>query len=206
MSPDRTHSYIVSLDAGMSVAARLSADTTMFLCHKNILHVLQMFTSVWFSISIRYILKLPPISCVFYRYPSFRIHGLAFDGLSTNEGTWQIWFNSSHGVFGSQDIITTKQNKRCEYFDDLVQEIRNSIADALELRYSCTNSSMYKIYCRQVEKTACDLWLWYVNINRYLIHHWRCMSKLIDNWTICSTACSHDQFLCNYLSHVFIVA
>ena len=62
--------------------------------------------------------------------------------------------NNSHGVFGSQDIITTKQNKRCGYFDGLVQERRNSIADALELRLSCINSSIYKICCWQVEQNC----------------------------------------------------
>ena len=34
------------------------------------------------------------------------------------------------------------------YIDGLVQERRNSIANALELRLSCTNSSIYKyIFC-----------------------------------------------------------
>ena len=35
-------------------------------------------------------------------------------------------------------------NQRC-YIDGLVQEKRNSIADAMELRLSCTNPSIYSI-------------------------------------------------------------
>ena len=34
---------------------------------------------------------------------------------------------------------------RDDYFDGLVQERRNSIANALELRLSCTNPSIYEM-------------------------------------------------------------
>ena len=42
---------------------------------------------------------------------------------------------------------------RWTYIDGLVQERRNSIANALELRLSCTNQSIYGYY---------NISLWYV--------------------------------------------
>ena len=43
-------------------------------------------------------------------------------------------------IFPKQKLITHKS-----YFYGLVQERRNSIANALELRLSCTNPSIYVI-------------------------------------------------------------
>ena len=39
------------------------------------------------------------------------------------------------------NIFSVNEEKSLEYIDGLVQERRNSIADALELRLSCTNPS-----------------------------------------------------------------
>ena len=40
------------------------------------------------------------------------------------------------------------------YFDGLVQERRNSIANALELHISCTNLSIYEMSSQDIEKGA----------------------------------------------------
>ena len=76
--------------------------------------------------------------------------------------------------------IHTLQN--VNHFDELVQEIRNSIASALELRLSCTNSSVGLVQERRdYIANALELRLSCINPSIYFHKkHWPCVYKELD--------------------------